>query len=444
MKKFTFLFALLMASAALVQAQLTFSGEFRPRAEYRHGFQTLADSAMDAAFFIDQRSRLKVDYKTESYRFKLSLQDIRTWGSVAQLNRVDGFTSVHEAWGEVFIKPGFSFKAGRQEIILDDHRIMGNVEWAQQARSHDAALLKYEKNDLKIHLAGAFNQNRPRLSTTNYTLANYKAMQFLWLHKNVSENLAFSILALNNGIQVDETDSLGNINFQTNYTQTVGAHVEGKAGAFALGFNGFYQMGATAEVDSRSTSAFLLGLDASYKLSDNIKASLGAEIQSGNSQTDTTANYSDSQHAFTPFYGTNHKFNGYMDYFYVGNHIGSVGLLDLYAKLKYTKEKKYLGLDFHLFSSAADVLDQKALATDGELKAMPSTLGMEIDLSAGGPLAKGVMLKGGYSQMFGTETLASLRGVYDSMGNPYNRAFNNWAYVMVIIKPTFFQSEKKP
>ena len=30
--------------------------------------------------------------------------------------------------------------------------------------------------------------------------------------------------------------------------------------------------------------------------------------------------------SFTPFYGTNHKFNGHMDYFYVGNHIGNVGL----------------------------------------------------------------------------------------------------------------------
>ena len=38
--------------------------------------------------------------------------------------------------------------------------------------------------------------------------------------------------------------------------------------------------------------------------------------------------------AFTPFYGTNHKFNGFMDYFHVGNHANSVGLIDIYTKVK--------------------------------------------------------------------------------------------------------------
>ena len=32
----------------------------------------------------------------------------------------------------------FAFKVGRQEINYDDARIFGNVDWAMQARSHDA------------------------------------------------------------------------------------------------------------------------------------------------------------------------------------------------------------------------------------------------------------------------------------------------------------------
>jgi hypothetical protein len=31
----------------------------------------------------------------------------------------------------------FSMKLGRQEVIYDNSRIFGNVDWAQQGRSHD-------------------------------------------------------------------------------------------------------------------------------------------------------------------------------------------------------------------------------------------------------------------------------------------------------------------
>ncbi len=40
-----------------------------------------------------------------------------------------------------------------------------------------------------------------------------------------------------------------------------------------------------------------------------------------------------NEFAFTPLYGTNHKFNGWMDYFYVGNHGSSIGLQDINAKI---------------------------------------------------------------------------------------------------------------
>jgi hypothetical protein len=33
--------------------------------------------------------------------------------------------------------------------------------------------------------------------------------------------------------------------------------------------------------------------------------------------------------SFNSLYGTNHKFNGWVDYFYVGNHAESIGLVDI-------------------------------------------------------------------------------------------------------------------
>jgi len=439
--KSTLTVALLFAGTA-AYSQFTLSGEIRPRTEYRHGYKSVADSAQDHAVFTDQRTRLNFDYKNDGYQFKLTFQDIRTWGSTSQLNSTDGLTSVHEAWGEAFITDNFSFKFGRQEIIYDDHRIFGSVGWAQQARSHDAVIFKYKKESLLIHLGGAYNQNGPGLVGTSYTVPkNYKAIQYIWVNKAFNEQLKSSFLFLNNGVQANYIDGSGNAAYHDNYSQTVGTHTKYKKDKLSFAFNGYYQLGATNEVPARDISAYLVGLDGSYKLSDNLSATLGFEMQSGNSQTSTDANYLNVQHAFTPFYGTNHKFNGFMDYFYVGNHVGSVGLQDIYGKIKYKKDKRYVGLDVHLFSAAADVLDVKELAAAGTVQAMSSSLGTEIDLSFGTPIAKGVMLKAGYSHMLGSETLATLKGVTGFDGAGYTGAASNWAYVMIIIKPKFFEQK---
>ena len=142
---------ILLASASQLMAQSTIDGEIRPRFEYIHGTKSPADSLQQNAAFIDQRTRINFGHKTDGYQAKVSLQDIRTWGSQSQLNRTDGLSSIHEAWGESFIHKKLSLKFGRQEIILDDSRIFGNVGWAQQGRSHDAFIFKIKSDStLKI------------------------------------------------------------------------------------------------------------------------------------------------------------------------------------------------------------------------------------------------------------------------------------------------------
>jgi hypothetical protein len=122
-----------------------------------------------------------------------------------------------------------------------------------------------------------------------------------------------------------------------------------------------------------------------------------------------------------------------MDYFYVGNHVNSVGLSDIYFKAKYKVEKWWIGLDVHQFMTAADVADKKILVQQGKYQAMNSTLGTEIDLTFGYTLAKGVTLQVGYSQMMATETMEALKaGSKDET--------NNWAYLMLTFKPQLFKN----
>lgn len=401
-------------------AQFTFSGEYRPRSEYRHGFKALPGADQDAAFFTDQRTRLNFDYKTKGYKFFVSLQDVRVWGAQRQLVVNDGATTtLHEAYAQIFFTDKISLKAGRQEIIYDDHRIFGSVAWAQQARSHDAALLKFVNDGFKADLGLAFNQNGAGLVGTTYTVTgSYKAFQYLWLHKSW-EKAKLSVLALNNGQQV--RNSTGDFIEGVNYTQTLGTRLGYNAGKLSAFVNFYHQSGKMPNEAETKVNANLIGADLVFKATDNVKFVAGFESQSGNSQIEA----SDENNAFTPYYGTNHKFNGVMDYFYVGNHIGSVGLNDAYVKAQFKKNKFNGGVDVHYFMSAADV-------NDGAGKAMSSGLGTEVDVYFGTPIAEGVVLKAGYSQLFATETMEALKG-----GSKDETA--NWGYVMIIVKPTFLK-----
>ena len=402
-------------------AQLTISGEIRPRAEYRHGFKNLADKNQDAAFFIDQRSRLNFDLTSKKVQYYLSLQDVRTWGNQPQLVVNQGAsTGLHQAWAKVIFDKKWAMKLGRQEIAYDDHRIFGNVGWAQQARSHDAAVFIFQDSSFTGHLGLAFNQDKPQLATTRYTIGNnYKVMQFLWLHKDWNK-FKGSLLLLNNGRQV----TFSNGNFETNFSQTIGGRLTYKENKFTTNLALYYQGGTNTDILDSKINAYYFGADIAYALSENITLSGGVEILSGNDQLDANG----KNNAFTPFYGTNHKFNGHMDYFYVGNHVGSVGLNDIFLKAIYKKKKFDSSLTLHYFLSNSNI------ANNG--KAMENYLGTELDYAISWKFSSGATLKLGYSQLFGSETMEVLKG------GDHNET-NNWFWAMVIVKPSFTLQKNK-
>ena len=128
-----------------VSGQFSLNGEFRPRTEFSRGYKSLAAENQKMSVATSQRTRLNALFATEPVQAKLSLQDVRYWGSQPQsVTNEDYAVSVHEAWAEVKLAEKLSLRAGRQELVYDDHRIFGNVGWVQQARSHDLALFKIE------------------------------------------------------------------------------------------------------------------------------------------------------------------------------------------------------------------------------------------------------------------------------------------------------------
>ena len=416
MKNHYVFLAIVALMVQFAHAQFTLDGEFRPRAEYRNGFGSIIPDAADAGFGISTRARLNAGYTTETYKFYLSLQDVMVWGENRQILPYDQNNSfaIFEAWADVNLGSGFSTKLGRQVISYDDQRIFGGLDWAQQGRNHDAALLQYKKDKFMLDLGLAFSQDYSdptgfRSIGTGYNTTGfftYKTMQYIYL-KQAWESLTGSLLLLNNGFQKFETDTVTPDG--VNSLQTLGTHLDYKKDSFGVAANAYLQMGDQVK------SAYLLGLDVTYKASQKVGLGAGFEIISGN---DTSTAKSE---AFFPLFGTNHKFNGFMDYFYVGNHVNNIGLFDVHVSANFT-----LSETSSLAVTALNFSGQK------ELPSGEKSLATEVDLVYSKKF-KGYSLALGYSQLFAADGMYELKGV--TKANASNT--QNWAWAMLVLKPKF-------
>ncbi len=444
-----FLFCLCLLNSA--QAQFVVSGQVRTRTEFRDGQGTPSLQDTVPAFFTSQRTRLNFGYT--GYRFKLytSVQDVRVWGQDASsINRTtsdanDGFM-LHEAWGEISlvdtgkVVKNFTLKIGRQELVYDDVRLLGNLDWLQQARRHDAALLKFDHKGWTAHLGAAFNQNAERKSNTIYNGvptgyaastngmgSMYKTMQFLYVAKKLPFGNASFLVFKDDFSKFHfaeaDVDKKTPIYDQGTWKRvTVGANVFGTAFR-KLGFaaSAFYQGGEYRE--GTSLDEYFVSLSTLYAAGRKFSVGPGIDITSGNNGSDATKKYK----RFDPLYGTPHKFWGYMDYFYVADGFGPSGLMDVYVKSKFkAKDNLTLTLDVHRFSLPKAVKDEIG-------DNLNKTLGTEVDFVLNYAPTKVITIEGGLCAMFSTSTLVSAK-----VKNVKNAdTFSSWAYLMLSIKPEF-------
>lgn len=413
-----------VANSLCAQVNFSINGQYMNRAEYRHGFSTLAAPDQEAAFFISQRARVMTSLKFQDAEIYVSIQDIRTWGSTANA-AIDnaGLLSVHEAWVALPLNKKFALKMGRQEIAYDEDRIFGSLDWLMQARRHDAAIIRFydSASNTQVHAGFAFNQDKEQLAGTIYTVPNnYKTFQYLYVNRPFGK-IKSSFLFLNNGVQIQKPNVIP-VEYTTVFTQTFGPRLVYKESSNKLSGNvAFYYQTGTNNLN-QSLSGYDLLAELAYDVNRNLSLTGGLEILSGTDQVNAPAGRSRS---FTPYYGTNHRFNGYMDYFYVGNHINSVGLNDYYIKGLVKGAKTLFGAAMHLFYANASVENND---TPGAVS--DSKLGTELDITVVHKLKPGISFQGGYSQMFATQTMAYLKDVTDG-----HRQTNNWAYVMLILRP---------
>jgi len=418
------LFSFLILSVTTVAQTFELDGQIRPRVEYRHGYRSLIDDGVKPGFAVSQRTRLNLNYYSKQFNSVISIQDIRIWGDVKTSNKSDvNGLMVHQAWGEIFLTPKFSVKAGRQTISYDDQRLFGSSDWTQQSRSNDALLIKYTQSEsTMIHAGFAYNQSEEKDTGNFYSLNYFKAVQYAWAHHEI-KNVAVSFLIGNFGMPYNTTTGDNIPSQKIKYMQVFGPYITYKKGDFKIHLAGYYQSGKNDK--NIAKSAWYAGGDGVYSIS---KFSLGAGFQyiTGNDQV----NPGNKDHEFVITSGTGHRFNGWMDYFYAGSSHKGVGLLDLYIPVTYKKNKLSSEFQLHYYEAAASVR-----GPGNPFAVMNSRLGIEAGIMITYTFSPEMNVSGGYSQMFGTKTLQALKG-----GN--NELTQNWAWIMITFSPTFFRSEK--
>lgn len=422
MKKLKLILILIVGLSFEIQAQeLDVNLQIRPRFEYRNGYKQLLQEGQKGTSQISQRSRLNFNYKQDDLILKLTFQNTRTWGDVAPATVADkNGVAVFEAWAQYNFTEKWSARMGRQVLSYDNQRILGEMDWAQQGQSHDALTVSFHDETQKLDFGGAYNSTAENVVQTPYTVANYKAMQYAWYHNQFSEKLGASFLVLNTGYEFTRNPNTPESKILVDYMQTFGPYLTYKKDKIDTSF---WLYGQTGKSTDQQVSAWNAAANINYSITNSFKAGLGYEFLSGKDSNDGSTVIK----SFNPIFGTNHGFNGYMDYFYVGNHLKNVGLQDIFIKLNYNVNKWQFALIPHVFLSAADVVNVN--------EKMDSYLGTEIDATFGYNFKKDITVTGGYSQMFGSKTMEFIK-----TGDASHT--NNWAWLMVSVNPRIFSWKK--
>lgn len=383
---------------------ITLGGQLRPRYELN---DKSGINGTEANSFFSQRSRLNVGVESGPIMGFLQFQDVRNWGDEANTLTdfsADGF-DVHQVYIDVNIplnSTPLNLRVGRQEIILDGHRLVGNVNWAQQARSFDGALLMTRLNSTVIDLFAA--KERENTGTGPTVTDEDRNIVGLWVKTKINDMAAVSGTL----IYQNDDSSAANMNRAT----------MGLRGTFdMLGINGriegYYQFGDIAPATDLNSyvNAYMIGVRIGHSYDTKLKPriTLWYDYLSGDSNTNDTR-----AKAFNTLYATNHKFYGFMDYFMnVPDNTSKKGLQDIAIKTSIKPlQNVSISADFHHFLLAENS------ALDGK-----KSLGQELDLTAKWKYHKHLTVTGGYSHFFN----AKLQRALASRGN----SDADWAYLMM-------------
>lgn len=424
MKNYRLILLLLMACFTLFipqsQAQFSVDAQLRSRFEIRDGYQKLAAEGSKPAFLISQRTRLSFTYETKFLKLRITPQDVRIWGDQAVMSTGVGDNpslDLLEAYAEIGLCEAGKVAVGRQQLMYDNRRLLGDRNWNQNSIAYDALVFKFLINGWNLHAGASWNNLKDALTENYYPASRIKSLNYLWLNRKFNDKLSLSLLHISSGITKSDTTS------PLNFRHTTGLYSEYKNKNLNAWGNAYYQYGKNQK--GNHVSAFLFDADVSYSLG-KFTPGIGLGYLSGNNKTiDSTA----TDRLFDNLYGNSHKFFGFIDYFRsFASNTNQGGLADYYLWLDYKFTKQI---------SLRNITHYFALAQTNPGTPTDKELGFENDLILKYKFSDWGDLESGYCFYLPTESLKTIQKVP-------NDKFSRFFYVQLTLTPNLLKQVPTP
>ncbi len=405
-RKCTILALLLAASPALPapavaqDVELKFGGQVRPRFEFRDPL-LLPDGSSESLTSMRTRVDLRAGLDDNLSAF-IQIQDVRLWGSEG--NTLADFSAdgldIHQAYIDLgrAEEGGFMGRFGRQEVNFGGQRLIGAVNWAQQARAFDGIRVGSGGSVGNIDVFAAKLQDAQAGDVRQE--ANLVSAYGTW---DITDTQDLDLYWIFDHQEDDEADP----GDQKTSRHTLGARWVGNTAGIIYRAEGSVQTGTFLGSD---LSAFMLGARLAYGFAGKGSVTLWYDYLSGDGDLGD-----DDVKVFDTLFATNHKFYGFADLFLnIPLHTGGRGLQDLAIKSTYRPHSDWLlRADLHSFHMA-----DKGPLTSGHF-------GEEIDLVGSWKYNKYLNLSAGFSYVFQNDGWAEIGRLDDDL---------TWVYVMLDAK----------
>lgn len=402
--------------------QTVIDAQFRPRTEFRQGFNQPLIDTIKSALVTMQRTRLIFNYKGGVLNTRLVLQDSRIFGETdtkQPATATSGSMGIYEAWTELLLFSGTSIKIGRQGVQFEDGRLFSLSPWSNTGNSHDLGQFRYCTPGFDLQLGVAFNNQKAyNADTSFYSVSKmYKQLAFLHLTKTIFNGLDLSLLG------IDESFMKSKTNQDLYHRYTIGGTLQLKNDKLPLRLfaTGYYQFGKSAP--TVDLDAYLLAIKATYSFTDRIGGLLGADYYTGSESTlaDTKTN------TFNKLpYGVNHSFNGYMEYWAT---LPKGGLINYFGGVNLKLSKKLSSdITYYAFQLAKEM-------NIGSTQ-VRKNIGSELDIALNYKFSTEAAIQFAWCGYFVTNGTKILK--YKS--TKVETKFPQYAYIMLTIKPQFYKT----
>lgn len=396
-----------------IQEKMRFEGR-----ENNFDFNSDINGPQDATWLL-QRFRLGLGYQlTPWFKLYVQGQDVRELGG-SRNNDIGSPGSFGSEGDDSFdilkayvqlgdLKKGISATVGRQFLSYGDQRLVGPLEWLNQARTFDAIKLRYASTSWALDIFTS--------SPVTYKDHEWNNSQ-VFDNQNNQDSVFSGIYLSTQWIPINTTTDF--------YAYHKGDQGNGDFGA-RLGDSSFYTFGTlwkgdpkklggfdystemafqTGEVSGRDLTAFAGNWNVGYNFKHAWKPRIGLQYNYGSGDSDATDG---DVGTFQNLYPTNHLFYGYMDTTAWSNmHNPQLNIsFSPTAKLK-------VMLDYHLYFNADNSDAWRRVNNQTRVRPLnaaannaSSFRGQELDLTAIYKLNPHVALQAGYSLFLPGDYLA--------------------------------------